>query len=352
MSTLLKLTRAAIALVAVIFCLTLAAPLTRADLFPSGDILDPPLHIGAGVNSACYSGGCQIWNGPSGMELNELSLPTLDIYQNSGGAAPPDNPLLLIFGVPVENLLLTAPDGSVIVNNAPLSLANIVDLSANPGTQGFLYHDVAFPTGADGSPADITFGAPPYVSGFAQGDLWDATSADLYAWLGLVGNNSHHFDSYADADVDVPLDLFGVNVYRPSGFNIFIYEIDPTGFDGQDAIRVDFQNIPIGSFAAAWGVHVTYGDDRSGNCANGHAPGTGAVAHRCDAFGGWPQVATGSDVYQNAITEGGLNMPTPTCEDLGNCNPPSEIPEPTSLVLLGSGLLGVATVVRKKIKGA
>jgi hypothetical protein len=278
-------------LAAALFCLTVAGVRASAE--------NIKLHIGPGVNDPCYAGGgtvaCpHIWQPEN--ELNEIPNPTLDIYSNAANKPAPDR-LLLIVGVPVENLLLSAPScisGSTCVDNDPLSLANIVDLHSNGGTQALLYQDPTFPWGGGSEPAstpvDVTLpGAPPYVSGtFAQGDLFGGPgNPDLYSFLGADGNNSHHYDSYAQADVDVPLDLFGINVKKPSGFSIWIFVLDNlSAFEGNDAIRVDFAGIPIGSFVVPYGQRAT---DR------------------------------GYDTFQDAITEAGLVMPPP---------PDGQVPEP------------------------
>ncbi len=108
-------------------------------------------------------------------------------------------------------------------------------------------------------------------------------------------NNSNSFTNWSAA-VSA---LFG---FTPVNFGIYTYKLEPGlfgGFDGKDFIDVALSGIPEGTFA------VAYGQD-----ANGKGYGT-------------------------PFTESGVT-----------------VPEPSSFLLLGTGLLGIGMIYRKKQKKA
>ncbi len=149
---------------------------------------------------------------------------------------------------------------------------------------------------------DDSFSAPSinWVDGSASGSA-SATSGGLfssgevYSFLGLSGgNNSNSFGNWAAADL-------AVNGLTVSGFDIFYYNINGSGITGGKTIDVTFASaLPVGTFAVAYGEYT-----------GGAGP---------------------TKIFSTPFTESGM------------------VPEPSTLLLLGSGLIGLAGFGRKKHK--
>ena len=148
-----------------------------------------------------------------------------------------------------------------------------------------------------GVPGD-SFSAPSinWVNGSASGSAsaisgGTFSSGEVYSFLGLSGgNNSNNFGNWAAADV-------AVNGLTVTGFDMFYYNINGSGIIGGKTVNVTFGSaIPVGTFAVAYGL-----DSRQ-------------------------------RVLSTPFTESGL------------------VPEPSTLLLLGSGLIGLAGFGRKKFK--
>ncbi len=125
-------------------------------------------------------------------------------------------------------------------------------------------------------------------SGYFQSD-------DVYDFIGFEpsGTASNNFGNWADADWEV----VGINA---EGFGIFVYSLNGTGITGGTKVDVEFASaLPLGTFA------VAYGQDNSKH----HS-------------------------FTTPFTESGMV---------------NKVPEPSTLMLLGSGLLGVAFCLRKKL---
>jgi hypothetical protein len=290
-----------------------------------------------------------------------IDKPTLAFSLNPGSSDAPDNPFLLIFGVPVENLLFNFGIGGA--TNGPLSLANIVDLHGDPGTQALLYQAGTFPWGAGpeppSDPLDVSFtAAPAYLPGFTQGALFDANSSpnEVYRFLGVGAgtNNSHHFASYQQADVDVPMAFVPCEAF----FNVraVLRRRRPPGKNYSSNLRVlDYGSLSLNrqlifkpmtwygwTLRTFQSVRSSYPMD-AGPRQRKFALGAQRTAvhnqtkiNQCIAGGGQPgSRPTGTfDTYSVSIGESGLIMPQP-CLDC----PGGEVPEPTSMLLLGTGLL-------------
>jgi hypothetical protein len=148
-----------------------------------------------------------------------------------------------------------------------------------------------------GVPED-SFSAPSisWMDGSASGTT-GATAAsgtfnsgEIYSFLSLSGgNNSNSFTNWAAADL-------AVNGLTVTGFDVWYYDINGSGITGGKTIDVTFGSaLPIGTFAVAYGT-------------------------------------LGDKVFSTPFTESGL------------------VPEPSTLLLLGSGLIGLAGFGRKKYK--
>ena len=137
------------------------------------------------------------------------------------------------------------------------------------------------------SPVPITFG----FMGF-EGLM--GTGQNVYSFLGKKVNKSNSFTNYAQWDL-------AINGITASNFGIYVFTLNTSDFGAKDFLNFDLKGIPLGTFAIGWGE------------ANGKQYGT-------------------------PFTEAGLET-----------NKHHHVPEPGSFMLLGAGLFGAATLLRRKL---
>lgn len=161
---------------------------------------------------------------------------------------------------------------------------NTVSLTAGAITSASLY--APYPGSA--TPVSFGFGTTSFGINAASGFAGLMTSGDVYSFLGLTGmNNSNSFTNWSAAE----LRMAGTKI---TDFGIYVYSIDTSHFAGNDLLDIGLSGIPEGTFA------VAYGEDASGKA------------------------------YGTPFTEAGL-------QDV----PVEPIPEPSTLVLFASVLLGL-----------
>lgn len=137
------------------------------------------------------------------------------------------------------------------------------------------------------------------TTGYA-GNFTSASSGDVYSFIGLIpgGNNSNLFNKWHDADL-------AVNGIDATGFGIFVYSLTGTGITGGSTVDVTFLSaLDNGTFAVAYGQEPP--------------PTQGQVQS-----------------FTTPFTEAGLTH---------------KVPEPGTLLLLGSGILGLGLFGRKKFR--
>jgi hypothetical protein len=200
--------------------------------------------------------------------------------------------------------------GCPLYNGETNGFTNMLDIYQNSGGAPLLNNPVqlifAVPHG-DAAPSisnvqlidsDMGFTATS-VTFTALGLQGTMTSSDIYSFLGLKVDKSNSFTNLSAWDL-------AVNGLIVNGFDIYVFNLNTSGFDAHDFLTMDV-NAPLGTFAVGYG---TSGEGR-------HIKSWGTP-----------------------FTEAGLeDSRTPG------------VPEPSSMLLLGSGFLSAIGVVRRKIVG-
>ena len=172
-----------------------------------------------------------------------------------------------------------------------------------PNTASFSGPSLALSTGTanlggPGTGTNTAFsGSYNGATGLATHNGGVFNSGEVYSFLGLTGgNNSNSFTNWSGAEL-------AVNGLHASSFGIFVYELTNTGMSGGHSITATFARaLPLGTFV------VAYGQSRTGK------------------------------VYDTPFTETGLVTG----------GPPPAVPEPGSLLLLGSGLMVLRARLRRR----
>ena len=253
-------------------------------------LIDPALLF---INYSSSSSGLY------GGELNAID-PSDSLYINfHGGSSSVEfqDPLLLILGVPTDR-----------IDVATYSAPSMTSLNGQLGGSDLLYD----PTANNGAGAFYTprNGWDPLTGAVSQ--LFTSANApnneSVYNFMGLkpavtgspnatdsTSGNSQNFANWSGYENNV-------NHFTPGGFELFVYELTPTN-KTSDTENVTFNgDLPEGTYAIAYGVN------QAGN----------------------------PNPYDTPFTQTGLVN-----------SPPTNVPEPSMIILLGSGLLGLGFSVRR-----
>ena len=248
------------------------------------DIVDPAtLQIGDGGGGSNPTGELQ--NDPVYVGTTNFS-----IYQNSGGPALLDDPLVVILAVPDTGTLTGSISSATLYNPYSIYPGGGTSLTIAAGVDPNL-DDALY-----GTVLTNTFGA-------FQGNM-TSSGGDLYTFLGLgsFANNSFNWSNLTGATLPNgdPNPDAGV-----TSFNVYAYSLSDGGTNLDDKGLVDVfwsaSGLPGGTFIAAYGVST-------------------------------PDQGPDAMAYSTPFTRAGL----------------TQVPEPSSLLLFGSGLLGLALLGRKR----
>lgn len=152
--------------------------------------------------------------------------------------------------------------------------------------------------------AGNSYAYSPITFGFLGFQGFMGPGQNVYGLLGKKVNSSNSFTNYAAWDL-------AVNGITAKDFGIYVFTLNTTDFDGQDFLNMNLKGIPLGSFAIGWGEITT----------------TDKKHHKHIKEFGTPFTEAGLETNSSQIT----------------------VPEPGSLMLLGSGLIGAATLLRRKL---
>ena len=253
--------------------------------------LDPAtLHIGPGAGTPCATGCAG--------DPNLVGTSQIDIYQNTAGAPALSSPLLLILGVPNDPTNLfgsTVPINGVTWYNP---------YSGYPGD------------GVGGSAAFAsagTYGLKTPVSNGFFGDFDSSSKGDVYSFLNLPADtNSNNWTNWSGS-------VASKNNITASNFGVYVFALTGSQLDANGLVDVTFLNaLPDGTMFVGFGENSTTTE----TCKTKNHVTT------CTS-------TTTTTVYDTPFTEAGDGH---------------TVPEPGSLMLVGTGLLSMAGAVRRRLK--
>jgi len=286
------LRRTLVALTLLVMLGLMAAPAVKGQASPS------LLFVSSSPTAFCSGGGgCVLSN-----EVNPLGPTSLFIDFNSNGQKHSvDSPVLLIVGIPGTTSAAPTIDATLLTGGtAKLGGPDVYGGLWNPADQG-----------------KDTWGGKIVSSGLVQD--WKGQKAplgkDAYDFLGLSdGSSSENFANWKLADATI-------GAGTPKSYTLAVYELFPSSkFSAGKDIEVSFSGLGFGDIVVAYaGGYSTTGGSSTGKKTKRDGPTQGTET-----------------MYSTPFTQAGLQD--------------SKVPEPASMGLLATALLGAYGLLRCKLK--